>query len=1295
MTVDTAAQKGPGLSDIEGPLPPLKFRNEIKSASPVIEVQRYAPEDIVLRELEDQTIILSPSGKLALVDEQGQQASGFDALNNLTVLDWSVIRKNPSGGRQYTYLTQNNWDSDPSARKIASCPEPLRPFIEAYFQDTTRGGGIPIPDYNFIVGEPGATHQTIIRDNFIILQDAESGYFVAYKTVDEQGQPLEPRNWQRFDNKTKEKQLPADIKETLRFFRDQARQGVKTSRSNSEYSMVTFENKISVVRVVGSSTETVFTDYLGKVDRNICLDPQDLRVAYYCSTSNPTEIFRLDMEGDPTTWKAKPLEIPKTYGKISQLQLDPSGTAFMFETGNEVVLLEKGSLKELVRLRLKKAIFDKQGKIRALDHNGHLMILDPNLQEISQEVERREVARKIQGVDVSSTFAPAQKEAEEDVEMRVNAEALLPARYQLEAQFLSHLHQSTTLEEVNQSTKSLQDLRQQLQATNLTEDQIKFLTQGIAEAIKAKQRVFAKVEADEAIRDLAPRLDPSLVSPANIDELRLISDRLKFLAGFLDDETRRKAATLTYRVDQQIGELFHRQGEEIRIDLNTRLNEIRSRLEKMQNRTELEDWMDLDYPMFREKLALLAHNCPLEAYEVQKQIIEATRETERLVSSYEDKFKSMYKKVREQAAEIVSERTALIASDIEKFTERISARIAEGKFKTREDIDTFITASGAMDLLKNDLADLHKLDQEQAEQLQENLAVQIANLKGEVDRVSRIQEIGTGPRMEPFGNTNFPIWERKVQQAAAKRTFDMVFIPNEGSLRSGSPLDQIQGDVGFKIIDATGRVQTVRLFEGSPFESDWRLGLRNKFGTAVPPTYLTRAEFLKFKKDYEAWNRPNSPLKAEYQQLRSKLLAHLQSRPGVKERRNTPGYEDSVAWREEFDRLNATLNQFRVEHHVMLLDRFDRVKDRQATQTNGRGVVPKWDNHWVADDNTEYYLGKMAQHLDMQLHLQEGLLMLKGHAGTGKDVLVKMFCARTSRLYFGFDCSKWTTDEDLTEVILLDASEGATRTIKIPSAVMNAIQTPGGVLYFNEFNAMPEESQIFLHALFDEKRAITLKTSSGKTVKADSSVLMVASMNPGYRGTTPPEIATRSRFVELEVGYPPLYGKRKAGDPNPTPPYDSSEALRIARSVTSFKDLTRENNMALNEFVQIWDHYINLIDNGAPALTPVQQYDLEVILALVQFSNKLRQEFIQKFEKAPGTKTALDVTLPITGREMRRAAYTLSKIPDQEKIMGTINPEARARNLLDEYFLSHFDKTSEKDKIRTAWVQWTTEKRKP
>lgn len=241
---------------------------------------------------------------------------------------------------------------------------------------------------------------------------------------------------------------------------------------------------------------------------------------------------------------------------------------------------------------------------------------------------------------------------------------------------------------------------------------------------------------------------------------------------------------------------------------------------------------------------------------------------------------------------------------------------------------------------------------------------------------------------------------------------------------------------------------------------------------------------------------------------------------------------------------------------------------------------------------------------------------------------------------------------------------------------------------------MPEQAQIFLHGLMDEKRTLTLKTSSGKAVRTLNSVLLMGSMNPGYPGTFNPQFATKSRMVPLEIDYPPLYREKDPNDPNPNLPISAAEALRVARQIDSLADLTYEVNPAHNEFVKMWDRHVNGIQNGAPDLSVVQKFDVEAILAMIEFAHKLREGFILKFEKARASsipRGTLLVDQPITGREMRRMAYFLSKIPAEAK--ATAKPEAVIRDLMERFFLSHIDKKDERDEIKTAMATWTSSKR--
>jgi len=153
--------------------------------------------------------------------------------------------------------------------------------------------------------------------------------------------------------------------------------------------------------------------------------------------------------------------------------------------------------------------------------------------------------------------------------------------------------------------------------------------------------------------------------------------------------------------------------------------------------------------------------------------------------------------------------------------------------------------------------------------------------------------------------------------------------------------------------------------------------------------------------------------------------------------------------------------------------------------------------------------------------------------------------------------------------------------------------------------------------------------------------------------------------------------------------YDSSEALRIARSVKSLQELTYNPDMDENEFAKLWDNYINKgVSNGN--MTPERKFDLEVIFALITFANQLREGFINKISKKAGRKT-FTISQPFTLREMRRCAYVLSHMDPKEK-QNPDNAEKMAKDLVRKFFSQYIFDEKEAEELETNLSQWTVQK---
>ncbi len=1268
-------------------LPELKIEEIGRSVKPVVgfdEGGEIKTGQAVVLDYGDYTIVIGKGiDIIQILDKQGREVEDMDT-NDLLIFDWGLICKEGDSLSRYVRLSMTRNAIFTSTKVVEDCPEEFRGFLAKYVDaNSSKDGSCPIFGQKWKLN-PTAVNRCVVSGDggSVFFGETSSGFFVAFQTKTPEGVDLIPRNWIRFDSKDAylgnlppailaEKTLLGVNKRVSNFYRAPNRD------------VCVYGDLLEVRGPYHGSVDIAFTDKITGVGTNLTHDPNNPNVIYYCKSNNPRAVVRLDLSEGPKTWHTEAADFPKKYESAANLQLDPTGNFLTFESNGEFVILTRDGLNEIKRIpKLCNVRLDKQGRIRGIDEKGHLVIYDANFKDITQELEKRRVTRLARGL----TLDLFKKEAGQGAQSKVDQfQHLIPAKTDLETRFGEQLQTITALDGVSNISEALNRLRARLQSDGLQPAQVEFITQGIQDSIRGKERELAAPVVAQGLVDLSTKLAGNLTI-ATVTEAKGDLAKLRSLEGLVDDATRTRIRALESHFGQQSAELFRREGAVIEGDVNEMVGGVRSELEKMASMPDFADWQEFRLPQLVSRLGALANDCPIEASETQKKILAARRQLQELSREYETRFKEKYALVREKASEVMGERVELMRTDMDSLVDRFRSR----GFKDRAQAETYIRSSEALEALRTEITELARQNPEVAKELDKELKVRLATVMSEAERGGLTSIAETGQQMVLFGDTLFPRWEGKVQETV-QRHVDLVFIPDERTKGSGVSADQVFGDMGIMEINSRGKLERKRLYEGMQDEDEWRYGSVSYRGENVFPSYLSQAEYRRVKKDYGDWSKGDSSIIKQGLNEKRQLL-HERYKERQKPGQRTP--EIDAPWSAKYRELLGDYAKYAAEHHVLLFSRLDELRKAPETEfANGSGYVPEWQSHWTVDETTERYLEEMAQAFKMQLDLQEGILDLKGHAGTGKDVLLKIFCNRTNRPYFGFDCSKWTTEFELSEDVILESKEGASVTVRVPSVILNGIMTPGAMVYFNEYTAMPEQAQIFLHALTDEKRALTLKTSSGKTIRADKTVLLASSRNPGYPGTFEPQFATKSRMVSIQVDYPPLYREREPNDPNPNHPLSAAEALRVARQVDSLADLTYETNLQHNEFVKIWDRYVNGVANGAPDLNVVQKFDVEAILTMVEFAQKLREGFILKFEKrsAAEIKGKLVVDQPLTGREMRRMAYFLSKMSPEEK--ATANPEAVTRSLIERFFLSHIDSQKERDEIRTAMATWTSSKR--
>ncbi len=1270
--------------------PKLTLKKVMESSEPILRTGDSAESLIAI---DGYTVVQGPH-QLYVVDDRGNVDQDFSNKSKTQIsVNWDEVAKDQQTRPRFSTFS-TGIQAMPSLRAVK------KTMIGSSGEEDLSGRHTNVQLHGKLQALNGG-------DQIVLSQDGHT--YIAFETTRD-GERLQPRMWNRLEGAVPKLLENSEVRRHLAFTRIFEEDNGHVVHLTKYHVEITREG-VTIRLRSGGRTETVFSDPVESVELNVCADPVQPDVLYYCRSDNPKEVSRIDTSVDPNEWHTqRPLKFPNgvKFRKVSDLKMDPSGRFFTCVADRKFVILAADTLEpvetgivDMVKtsedskqtndastsskptkdILLSQATLDKDGRIRAVNAEGKVVVYETNLDTIGHEIESRKAAKLASGIDVSGLFGSPSKPVRGKAVEKDAQKALEPTKTQIESEFGPRIAAVQTDEDMRGVADARNTLKERLKTTGLNPTQIEFVTGGVDAKIAERMREIG----DSTVGKILNEVRAKIANGVSLSIIGAVSDKLteaKNLEHHISPNVRDEVTSVSEEFQRKSQDIFRSASAEIEREVDGFVTNARGQLEKMDRQSQFDHWYDFELPRLKSMLGETARHCPAECVDALQHITQARQRLQTLAMEYEEKFRSKFEDIRERAATQTQELVDTLKHEITGMIGRMRGRT----FASRDAAEAFIESNPAYDQLRQDIVLLGERNTDASTELLRTLETQIANFLFDVERGGKKATSEDGRQMEMFGSTPFPIFEAPVAKTQPKKT-ELEFIPEEKSRNVARSADELVGDIGVRITNSHGKVQTVRLWEGRNDENLLRNGFSSEFGEQIRPSYLPGKEFREFQKNHRSWKQHKGGLKEEYEKLRSDRKAHYKLRKPIGER----GAEDET-WKDEHRRMLEAFATFCSEKHIRLLQRLQHIeKAPDPEYANGSGLVPEWQNHWIVAPEDEQMLEQMAKFFAMQSKLQEGMLNLKGHAGTGKDVYMKMFAERTHRPYFTFDCTKWTTEADLSADIVLESKNGASQTVELPSAVVTAIQTPGAILYFNEWNAMPEPAQIFLHSLLDEKRSMTLKTRSGQVVKAQPSILIASSMNPGYAGTTAPQMATRSRIVDLEVGYPPLQRTPDAGDANPEKPYSVSEALKIARGVESLESGTRDRNMKRNKFVQWWDAEINGIGT-APNLTAAQSFDLKATFMLVQLSDRLRTEFIKATEGTRDEKKNGLVHAPITLREMRRCAYMLGEMTDQEKAVA--DPEQVAKNLVETFFLSHFDNREEREKTKTAMTAWSLKQKR-
>lgn len=324
------------------------------------------------------------------------------------------------------------------------------------------------------------------------------------------------------------------------------------------------------------------------------------------------------------------------------------------------------------------------------------------------------------------------------------------------------------------------------------------------------------------------------------------------------------------------------------------------------------------------------------------------------------------------------------------------------------------------------------------------------------------------------------------------------------------------------------------------------------------------------------------------------------------------------------------------------------------------------DPYFVETPYVVETLEKLTRLINRQRERKQGIVILEGDAGTGKNKLVDHFAYLTKRQLFRFTCSAGKDEQDLKYLLEYDAKKG---TYRIKSTVIEALETPGAILEFDEINTLKPEVAKMLNSLFDHDRAIFLGEDRA-SVKAAEEVVMIGLQNPQhYMGVKPLAETIKSRARIMEVGYPPFKEPKKAGGGfgPATMNFRVDEALILKQHVSELKNLSNF------EFEQIWNCAFNtdrqlMQPQGAEEKLVEHRFrtlegPFRSVKGIVEIANKIRDAYRAYHEGKSDDQIKFTFSL----RESVECAYELPfmKLTPEERKKGI----TRAKKAVQEVVL--------------------------
>lgn len=1046
----------------------LRIQQEHRSPDRVLPSENVASrENAIVQVNGDASLIINKGdSSFTLYDEQGEKVA---IPGDLMIADWSKVEPHYRGMPWVIIKSMDDYPQDGSSsnyKLINNLPEDLKPVAEQMLQGVKE---VTIPSSSWKIDTTDISQIGISRDDdHVMIFQPGTDSFIGFLTKDTAGNDLPPRNWKRVDTSTVNEITPS-MEAVLNASGSDVRevQGLSANRKLiiSEGGFVVQQNGSEVHR------ENISTE------GNVAEDPRNPGILYF-TEPNTAEINRVDTTNGPTI--SERFSLPRAYQRISNLKLDNSGEFITFNSQGSFIVLEKESMREVSdNSGMYHAILDDKDRIRAIDVDGHITTSSVSFEPLREAIRQRQVAEAAR--KAAEQLDPDVIAAKKAEELDRQYGHLKQTRDNLSEQIKKRVEGITDLNAFNEEFDKVTQL---INGMGLQPGEQDYMRPALEKVVQERKQAVVMDVFSADLTSLQDIIGGSMDMTTYGQAANILANLNSLRGEVTDDAVKQQLQELEGKFQEKDKQFRQEQNEHIKTTTIDVIARAKQAIAGMKSKSALAVWSEEELSAYRSELGNLRSISIPENHGVidqaQTAILRAIKERREAIEDLD--------------ASSGTTETDLREIQMNSYKEEIRGLLetmGDQGFQSRDQIARYLDGSNRYTELRDQVEELLRSDPQAGREIRRELGVSLALYMAEVERATRSDADGDGRPMVMLGEVPFPVWqERRKSKREKEKHVELSFIPDPNAPPTREDGKTVTlGEIGVQVRNGKPDVTLSRVYQGKTDEEEWRNGLVEYRGTYTEGTRVTNIEMQKIKKDYRDWQRgEGSDIRKELTEKKKAFQDYFLERPvtmpdgsevtlreakaqikrlkdageqvptmsvdvkndAVIQKPYTFAEGDNAAdWEQEYKSLVRQYGEFVAENNVLLFERLDELKKAPDTdEPSSLGYVPEWKSHWTIDKQTSDYLGKMAKDATMQLELQQGIINLEGHAGTGKDVLVKMFCHETKRPYFAFDCSKWTVESDLAEDITLENGS----VVKIPSAVLQAIETPGAVLYFNSLS---------------------------------------------------------------------------------------------------------------------------------------------------------------------------------------------------------------------------------------------------